>query len=186
MTSNSSLALEMLSNRGPLSTIALALFGSSSFIAERIANPDGFVYPNMTWEEYQATPNAGACVAQAPFMGLLGFVTDTGDQIGNPLSPCLTNDVHDHDDVQNQLVNFIHTLYYNTWDGYEINDGSRITNAFTAAAFLTNEAWLLSTSSMPTWSIYYDMGADTMIPVRILMGKMRGGHLSHVTASGTC
>ncbi|KAK3644005.1 hypothetical protein LTR56_009857 [Elasticomyces elasticus] len=162
--SSSSLVLEQLPNRGPLSTIALALFGTGSFIAERIANPDGFVYPNRTQEEIRANPNSyGACVGQVPFMSLLR--TDATYQTSNYLEPCLKNDVSNHDDIQRQIVKFVQALYYNYYDGYEINDNSRITNAFTAAAFLANEAWLLSTSGSHTWKVTYDMGADTTVPV---------------------
>ena len=78
---NSSLTLGMRKNRGPLLTVALALFGSGSFIAERMARPDAFMYPNMTYEEAKATPNYGACVDQAPFTNLLHSWSDQ-DQIG--------------------------------------------------------------------------------------------------------
>ncbi|KAK3658838.1 hypothetical protein LTR56_001709 [Elasticomyces elasticus] len=171
MTSNSSLALEMLPNRGPLSTIALALFGTGSFIAERMANPNGFMYPNRTLEEKMATPNNyGACVGQVPFMSLLR--TGGYDQTGNSLEPCIRNDVNSHDDIQSQVVNFVRALYYNRYDGYITDDYSRITNAFTAAAFLTNEAWLLSTSPSHTWMVQYDMGADTTVPVLSTTGLL--------------
>ncbi|KAK5683196.1 hypothetical protein LTS10_004727 [Elasticomyces elasticus] len=171
MTSNSSLLLEMLPNRGPLSTIALALFGTSSFIAERIANPDGFMYPNRTLEEKRSTPNNyGACVGQVPLMSLLR--TGNSYQSGNYLEPCLKNDVSNHDNIQRQIVSFVQALYYNWYDGYDINDYSRITNAFTAAAFLTNEAWLLSTSPSHTWMVQYDMGADTTVPVLSTTGLL--------------
>ena len=163
-TSNSSTALEMTANRGPLSTIALALFGTGSFIAESIANPDAFIYPNRTWEERSAPDsNDGACVALAPLMTLLH--TMASYQIGNPIDHCLTNRVYNHDDVQSQVVNFIRALYFNTWDSYAIDDNSRITNAFTAAAFLANEAWLTTSAVNPSWGITYDMGANTKVPI---------------------
>ncbi|CAN9092997.1 unnamed protein product [Alternaria alternata] len=61
-----------------------------------------------------------------------------------------------------QVANFVHSLYWNHYDGYK---GDRITNAFTSAAFLANEAWLSSTAFMKTWSVTYDHGADTLVPV---------------------
>ena len=158
---NSSLTLEMRKNRGPLLIVALALFGSGSFIAERMARPDAFMYPNMTYEEAKATPNYGACVDQAPFTNLLHSWSDQ-DQIGTFIDPCLKNSIHNHDDVQRQVANFVHSLYWDHYDGYK---GDRITNAFTSAAFLANEAWLSSTAFMKTWSVTYDHGADTLVPV---------------------
>ncbi|CAN9289767.1 unnamed protein product [Alternaria alternata] len=146
---NSSLTLEMRKNRGPLLTVALALFGSGSFIAERMARPDAFMYPNMTYEEAKATPNYGACLDQAPFTNLLHSWNDQ-DQTGTFIDPCLKNSIHNHDDVQRQVANFVHSLYWNHSDGYK---GERITNAFTSAAFLANEAWLSSTAFMKTWSV---------------------------------
>ena len=81
-------------------------------------------------------------------------------------APCLGNNIHDHDDVQSQLMDFVRALYYSNHDQYDLSDSSTITNAFTAAGFLANQAWLQSLGPYDqTWQVTYDMGADTIIPV---------------------
>lgn len=161
-TTNESLSLERLFNKGPLLTITLALFGTGSFIAERMRNPEAFFYPNTTWNA--EPPNYDTCVDQAPLFGLL---TDTLNQaqIGNDDAWCLTNTVENHDNLQRQIVNWILALYWNTWDGYA---GERIQNAWTAAAFIANEQWLMSSafeSVNMNWGLSYDYGADSLKPV---------------------
>lgn len=160
--SNSTRSVEQNSNRGPLATIALALFGTNSFIADRMNHPSIFLYPNRTYDASYTDYIPYACVGQAPLIGLLGG----GGSNNNILNPCLGNNIHDHDDVQRQLMDFVRALYYSNHDQYDLSDSSTITNAFTAAAFLANQAWLQSLGPYDqTWQVTYDMGADTIIPV---------------------
>jgi hypothetical protein len=167
----------------PLLTMALALFGSGSFIAERMARPEAFLAPNLTYEEWQGVPNYDACVEQVPFMSLLHSY-DGGIQLGNVLEPCVKNSADRYDDIQRQVTSFVRSLYWNNEDHY---DGKRITNAFTAAAFLANEIWLLSRPLMQSWSVRYDAGADTVVPVIsnqgiIMISTLLGIYLASIFA----
>lgn len=162
MISNETQSLNTRSNRGPLLTTALALFGTGSFIEERMARPEAYFYPNLTREERKAKPDHDACVGNVPFVGLLRSDLDTR-QIGNILDVgCLTRNVHDHDAVQRQIVAYVKLFYYNMFGGF---NGERITNAFTSAAFLANEAWLTSPTVDGTWTVSYDYGAEAVVPV---------------------
>lgn len=46
----------------------------------------------------------------------------------------------------------------------------RLKNAFTAAAFLANQAWMLYSGKAHTLNVWYDMGADTVVPVISVAG----------------
>lgn len=139
-------------NRGPLLTIALALLGNGSFIAERMARPEAFIYPDMRDESNTF------CVDQSPIIRLLN---NDEDSMFLP-DECLGNDVFTYDDVQRQVITYIHLLYWNREDKYE---GESIANAFTSAAFIANEVWLTHAKSGPGWWVKYDLGADTLVPV---------------------
>ncbi|KAL1583325.1 hypothetical protein WHR41_08047 [Cladosporium halotolerans] len=159
---NETLALGTSPNRGPLLTTALALFGAGSFIEERRTRPEAYLYPNLTWEEYKAQPNPYACVGKAPFIDLLTTDRDIGPSGGVLHGGCMTRDVHNHDQLQRQIIAFVKLFYRDIYGGYE---GERITNAFTSAAFLANEAWLTSVSREGSWRVSYDYGADAVVPV---------------------
>jgi hypothetical protein len=158
-TTDATLELTTQQNRGPLLTTTLALFGYGSFIAERMERPEAYLYPNMTWEEYKAQPNPSACVGKAPFVGLLHTDIDSS-QTGSYLEGCLKNDVYTHDYLQRQVASYVKLFYYNVYGDW---DGERITNAFTSAAFIANEAWLNSPEG--GWTVSCDYGADTTVPV---------------------
>lgn len=164
-TNNASLAIETIPNRGPLLTTALALFGSGSFIADRVARPTAYLYPNVTtgsWKQRQGDYTRYICVGRVPFVGLLRNQYGQA-QAGNPLDDCLTNSALTHDDLQVQLEHYVRLFYWNVWDDL---DGERVTNAFTAAAFLANEALLDNFALRESaWQVQYDLGADTTIPV---------------------
>jgi hypothetical protein len=54
-------------------------------------------------------------------------------------------------------------------DGYGIFSGEQITNAFSAAAFLANQAWLLSAPD-GRLIVNHDLGMDMQVPVLSLTG----------------
>lgn len=160
--SNATRAFELVPNRGPLLTTALALFGSGSFIAERMTRPEAYLYPNVTWEESKAMPDYGVCVGKIPFIDLLL----SGSKFDSNELGCLKNTVHNHDDLQHQLTTYVQSFYYSDWDGF---NGERIVNAFTAAAYVAHEVWLTS-SAETDWTVDYDYGADTIVPTISLAG----------------
>jgi len=110
------------------------------------------MYPNSTGQRGPAIDVT--CVDKAPFADLL-----RSEMIGNRggvLDRCLNKDVHNHDDLQRQIIDYMKLFFWSPEDNL---DGKRITNAFTSAAFLANEAWLDSQES-PSWMVAYDYGAD--------------------------
>ena len=158
---NSSLALENDFNKGPLLTTAMALFGEGSFLATRLKTPEAYYGINVTrnGDGTYSPPNAGACIDLVP----LGFLLadDIGQSvIGNGGDSCISNSAANSDgsDLYEELLQYIANFAY---------DRERLTNAFTAAAFLANQAWLLNnvaTGEKNLW-ISYDLGADSEVPV---------------------
>ncbi|KAI0451725.1 hypothetical protein F5B21DRAFT_485885 [Xylaria acuta] len=139
-------------NKGPLLTIALALFGVGSFIDTRQSS-----------EAYISTienKNLGSiCLDLVPFIPLLRNFLDqhaSWDQ----LDPCLVYSGFWEPNFQ--VAYYLWAFVYNEWDGYV---GERIQNAFSSAAFLANEAWMTSNLENAHFSVSYDLGADTEIPV---------------------
>ncbi|TKA34507.1 hypothetical protein B0A49_13230, partial [Cryomyces minteri] len=84
-----SLPLERIYNKGPLLTIAMALFGEGSFVANRVTWPDAYSGINGTRR------NAGVCVDMAPLSSLL---TDRWGQTKRTfsLNRCITNGMSGH------------------------------------------------------------------------------------------
>ncbi|KAF2721973.1 hypothetical protein K431DRAFT_62802 [Polychaeton citri CBS 116435] len=165
--SNSTLLLGSVVNKGPLLTIAMALFGERSFIASRYENPQAFV-ANFTTPQAKAEIDAGVnrdlfdelCVEQEPMMALLetNRVANRGTFADALYPGCIRG-------RSNQISN-VH-LEVEQWIMAFANGFSQdqIVNAFEAAAFLANQAWLLQSSYNPSMWVSYDPGADTEIPV---------------------
>ena len=159
----SSLSLERVVNRGPLLTIAMALFGDDSFIPNRLNNPSAYMY-NLT----AGDPDNYMCIDQAPFMGLLRG--DTGqNNVDNDLDFCTTKSAETELDIDIQIASYITAFYYNDW--YGLAD-ERISNAFASAAFLATEVWLSHGIYEHTLTVSSDMGANTEIPTMSKAGMI--------------
>ncbi|KAI0966345.1 hypothetical protein F4678DRAFT_299914 [Xylaria arbuscula] len=156
---NATVDLQSNTNKGPLLTIALALFGVGSFIDTR-----------QTSQSYistiQDTDIGYTCLDLVPFIPLL---RDFLDQyaVYDSLDPCLH--YAGSWDPASQVADYLWALVYNQWDGF---GGERIQNAFSTAAFLANEAWMTSNPSNANFWVSYDLGADIQIPVISLAGKI--------------
>lgn len=151
-------------NRGPLLTTALALFGEGSFLASRMARPEAYTSPNRSLEN---EPQIYACFEKVPFMSLLSDRNGVSSST-DALDPCIfvdswRNTDHQINQIDLQMATSVHSLYYNAHDDDYSSD--RITNAFSAAAFLANEALLLSEPYFHSWDVKYDSGADTLVRV---------------------
>ncbi|KAF8813277.1 hypothetical protein BYT27DRAFT_7181160 [Phlegmacium glaucopus] len=149
--SNTSLALEISTNRGPLLTTAIALFGEGSFIADRLTHPEAYINRDNISDIFY-----GKCIGQAPLIGLLH--DSSGEvQYWNVLDPCIRTNINDAS-LQLQIAMYVSSLYDNQYGG------DRIRSAFESAAFLANEAWLQSSTLAPSFSVSYDAGADMVVP----------------------
>ncbi|KAJ7745394.1 hypothetical protein B0H14DRAFT_2406737, partial [Mycena olivaceomarginata] len=158
--------LENNVNKGPLLQTALALFGLGSFIdvRTRALQSNSFGMDNTTaLQLYRSSQCTGGMV---PFLPLLRDQIGQ-EQVGNPIDGCshqLTSDPADSAHLE--IMYYLSSFVYNRYDGFF---GERITNAFSAAAFLANQAWLLSTSD-GRLMVSYDLGADLQVPLLSLTG----------------
>ncbi|KAJ7441120.1 hypothetical protein FB451DRAFT_1441581 [Mycena latifolia] len=158
--------LENNVNKGPLLQTALALFGLGSFIdaRTRALQSNSFGMDNTTaLQLYRSSQCTGGMV---PFLPLLRDQLGQ-EQVGNPIDGCsrqLTSDPADSAHLE--IMYYLSSFVYNTYDGFS---GERITNAFSAAAFLANQAWMLSAFDGQLM-VQYDLGVDMQVPVLSLTG----------------
>lgn len=158
--------LETVSNKGPLLTVAMALFGHGSFIQTRLSNPEayaGMVYKTGTgvsalagWSEY-------ACSVMLPMGSLI---------LDEPMSSYASINYYGEDtcvlwreggggngtDVHTEVGRWL-TLFTNSTSAW------RLTNAFTAASFVANQNWLMNEAQTHTLTIYRDTGSGVQAPV---------------------
>ncbi|KUJ08929.1 uncharacterized protein LY89DRAFT_788365 [Mollisia scopiformis] len=156
--SNSSASAEMVVNKGPLLTTALALFGSGSFLADRIAHPEAYIGINYTRASDTGIydpANVGACIDLFP-MGLLFAELDTSN---GGASSCISNT--DYGSNGDDRLGTVMASWINNFLG----DTGRLSSIFTAAGFLANQAWMSSNGiSSGSLIIHFDFGADTQVP----------------------
>ncbi|CAI7654304.1 unnamed protein product [Penicillium discolor] len=154
------LPLEVVANKGPLLTIAMALFGDTSFIQSRQAHLQAYasvIDSNVPVEQVPAY--AGSCVDLAP-LGILLAGASGEDNSTNGLNYCITNTDGgvNGTDVNTEIAQWLSNFNY---------DQERVKNAFDAAAFLATKIWMQNSVS-PTeksLTVNFDLGADTQIPV---------------------
>ncbi|KAI7328117.1 hypothetical protein KC315_g6799 [Hortaea werneckii] len=130
VVSNSTVELENVVNKGPLLTVALALFGKNSFIPARLHGSVANL--SRTDLSYSTYSN---CVDQAPMMGLL---RDTkGMAWGrNQIDECVTEWYASERPVDYQISQYVGAFLYNSAQADALAGDERITNAFLAAAYL--------------------------------------------------
>lgn len=74
-TSSGNATLQTAPNKGPLATLALALFGSNSFVASRISNPTAYLQQPLAYDpKYNAPLSAGNCAALIPLASLTSYL----------------------------------------------------------------------------------------------------------------
>lgn len=161
------IGLEIIQNKGPLLTTAMALFGRGSFPQTRLANPKAYAtlpYTFPTNTSQMVIDANQACGYLLPLGVLLLDIEangypDRGSKEGNP---CIFNSEGNngagvHDEVAQWLVRLTNRT-----------EPARISNAFTAAAFLANQNWLLNqrtTKGADHLMVYFDEGMDIQVPV---------------------
>ncbi|KAI9373941.1 hypothetical protein BJX61DRAFT_551929 [Aspergillus egyptiacus] len=162
--------LEVVPGKGPLFTIAMALFGPSSFINTRSQHPEA--YETFTRHRGSPRPNAGACIDLLPLIRLL--------HPGH--TDCITN-YDQRTDASSALYLIVDWLAE-----FVAVDPRRLSSAFSAAAFLANKARLdHDFTRWPRFDVHYDMGADTQIPTispaaMIVVSVLMGLHLAMLLA----
>ncbi|KAJ5356579.1 hypothetical protein N7517_011188 [Penicillium concentricum] len=160
------LPLEVVANKGPLLTIAMALFGDTSFIQSRQAYPQAYASViNFNVPVEQVPAYAGSCVDLAPLAILLSGTSGEHDST-NGISYCISNTDGgvNGTEVNSEVAQWLSNFNY---------DQERVKNAFEAAAFLATKAWMQNGvgPAQKSLQVNFDLGADTQIPV-----ISRGGH----------
>lgn len=120
------------------------------------------MYPNSTRNERFNFDSS--CVDQAPFLRLIPHRIEDVRELSIGISPCIKNNAHSDLDIHQDIMDFLYLLF---WDP---DGGERIKNAFTSAAFLVNEVWLIHDFGIRDWYVYHDRGADTVVPAIPLSG----------------
>ncbi|CAK1359758.1 unnamed protein product [Cercospora beticola] len=148
-------------NKGPLLTIALALFGTGSWIADRTQHPDFYVNQNVTSRTY-------ACTERVPFAGLLASMDADSATIASDydnMVGCVSNNNMHSDYLQENIFDYVqmHIGPITGRDGRGPTYEAKLNNAWEAAAFLANERWLKS-GQRATLTVNYDPGAPIQIP----------------------
>ncbi|KAJ5317150.1 hypothetical protein N7508_001658 [Penicillium antarcticum] len=146
-----------IANKGPLRTVAMALFGNGSFPQTRLEHPHKVIASSDTWEY------SGTCINQAP-LGFLFKSQGTSEQhIASLPTGCIA-DV-DGGDVGDSLMTWMLSF---TPDKNPLTNEDFLAADFTIAAFLANQAWM--EHSHGGLMITYDMGADTQVPTISVAG----------------
>lgn len=151
-------------NRGPLLAVAIALFGEGSFVSDRLRHPEAYIEPN-TKQELAENPALGACVEQAPFVGLLHIPGSTyghTDVGSSNIGVCVTNSAaQDLYSLQLQCSDYARLFMLDKGGG--VYTHGEVTQAFASAIYLANEVWSLS-AFQPGFTVNYDHGSDMIVP----------------------
>ncbi|KAK4892612.1 hypothetical protein LTR27_008888 [Elasticomyces elasticus] len=145
-------SLEQVPNKGPLLTVAMALFGEGSFIAERVAFPDKYIADGNNG----SLPN-GTCMDYAPMQFLQQIIYGYGDWTSG--RQCVANnDTATFDDLQGGISLWLRN--------FQAKDAPSMENAFNAAAFLATKAWMENQILVAgrSLTVSMDMGTDTQVP----------------------
>lgn len=128
----------------------MALFGRSSFLAERVAHPEADITPTLN-TSLQGYRN---CVDFAPMGRLIGSIGD-GDNY------CIETGASR---FRGYATNLMITRYITNFE----LDNDTLSNAFTSAALIANQIWLAHNTDSnivgKSLSINFDMGADSQVP----------------------
>lgn len=157
-----SLALDGVYNKGPLLTTAIALFGSGSFFANRIAHPQAYYSSNITTNSdgQESGPiNDGSCIDFAP----MGWMLNA--EVGG-FAPCISNGAGGPSGVglRDYMRDWVKLFVIDTTA--IIDNSALLTNAFNVAAFIANQAWLTHNVNGDgrSLTVSYDVGADMEVP----------------------
>ncbi|KAJ5355679.1 hypothetical protein N7517_010288 [Penicillium concentricum] len=145
---------EQLPNRGPLLTIAVALFGNGSSIQSRVAHSQNYT-TNLASDPSTRNPiSSSGCADVLPF----AFFSLSDDGPSYSCTPSQDGGTDDPE-VDNVIAEWLNTLF--------ANDADIVKNVFDVAAFIANQAWMESSidDESKNLEISFDMGSDTQIPV---------------------
>ncbi|PWY93017.1 hypothetical protein BO94DRAFT_622225 [Aspergillus sclerotioniger CBS 115572] len=182
--------LELIRNKGPLLTTALALFGPNSWLDLVNRYSDLYEHHNLT--------NSTICIDTAPLSRILNLNTLTTTNPSsslfqiNPINTCINPT--SPNPTQNQPEGLTNTLLASSWlynfltptasndpthiytlrnDTTSTTGTAYLSNAFTIAAYLSHMAWISEGNSISnTLTVAFDMGADSQKPATSRTGMV--------------
>ncbi|KAL4955506.1 hypothetical protein BDW69DRAFT_160697 [Aspergillus filifer] len=153
-----------LGNRGPLLTLALALFGEGSFVASRARNPSAYATTILAEGEddegaYRWSPDI--CIDTFPLGWLFSAHLSSSET-----NACISNRGGKEEEwkVAQEIGRWLANFKGRDED---------LSKTFTAAAFLANREWIkyrVSDRYDRTLTVSLDSGADTQVPSISLAG----------------
>lgn len=149
-------------NKGPLLSIAVALFGEGSFVDIQHTKIASYINSGIDY---------GGCISLIPFLSLLH--DDASYEVSRTFEPCLTTYgfITETDDPRAEESNQIRLQalvagYFFLFSGNTFSGPSaeRVENAFASAAFLANDVSMTNSVYDQSIGVSYDMGADQQVP----------------------
>lgn len=143
---NSTIALEAVADKGPLLTLAMALFGRGSFLDTVVARPATYAFPDD--HKYDAL----TCMDLLPLGNLVGSL--------NPYS-CLNSETLSSNDLDLGEV-------AQQWIGaFVTTNSTELARVLNAMAYLANQNWYSHRREIAdrSWTVSFDAGIDVDVPV---------------------
>lgn len=174
--------IELVRNKGPLLTTALALFGPNSWLDLANRYPDIYTHRNVSYDNYTKF-----CIDLAPLSRILSsrtLNTGVGDGTfqfpGYDINSCIIPSDPGEKEVSSAVIvgswlNNFRLSVSKTNNADLENDPvtarADLENAFTIAAYLANMAWISGGSYLGnSLTVNYDIGVDTQKPAISLAG----------------
>jgi hypothetical protein len=149
---------------GPLTSLALALFGEGSFIDTRVSNPATYVLKRpeelIPSGDYTYPVYSGNCMSLMPMRGL------TDERLWNDdRSPCIRDlALGSERSIAWGLENWV-SYFHITYD---------VKEKFMMGTYLANKVWLSTSNWDDTSLMYYDEGVTTKKPMLSMTGMIVG------------
>ncbi|KAJ5610595.1 hypothetical protein N7510_007314 [Penicillium lagena] len=147
--------------KGPLLSIALALFGEGSFVDVQHTNLAAYARSDVSYP---------GCVALIPFISLLQ-VPDVS-KAPDLFYPCVDGeaveggtDAYDLETKNITMQSIVATYFFVFSGDYPWAPPANVMeNAFAASAFLANDAMMATANQYPSLDVSYSLGVDMQIP----------------------
>jgi hypothetical protein len=142
--------------KGPLLSIALALFGEGSFVDVQHTTLAAYSRSNVSYY---------GCIGVIPFISLL---RDSYHRVSELFDPCLTgravDGAYDLETKNMSMLSMVAEYFFLFSGGPRAPPANVVENAFAASAFLANDAMMADAYRPQGLSISYSLGVDMQIP----------------------
>lgn len=178
---DNSTSLESSKNIGPLSMVAVALFGEKSFLGTNVNNLNNATFNSSGSSSYNEAPAnnrtdpSHLCLGSIPLIGLGRQLTLNGElwqtfDSASYLSNCVLQ--QSASDTHRDIANWL-SLFWDPGTDIQTPDSANVSYhhsgyamqpVFKAALYLSHLRWLSQPVAIPTLTINYDMGVDFDMP----------------------